>query len=557
MLTSLLLSAAWVQEPVPESVSSQLDRVTVYSGQALVERTFTVAAEEPGRLQVVLGPFPAGADRSSFQIKVEEGPAVVQGMEVRQKTGKLKDSERDRIRGRIVDLQVDLRRLEADRVKIEAGDNLIQAVIARIANGGEDATDPVALETLFEFVEGRSRLLDLARVDYEASRDKLGREIKQLEQALGGRGRETRPFLEAGTALFFELPGAARLRLTYLVRGATWHPAYDVRVAPDLTGVTVGLVAELAQSTDEDWEDAEILLSTSRPSVGLDPPDLPVRTVTVPVPVPSAPGAAAPVLQENELESLGAFDDKAFKNNVGTGGGGAGGKFGGRRMRAPEVQVQDYGLTTQFLLPGRKTVKADGQSHRFTITDVPLDVRPERYVVPSRSDKAYLRAEVRLGGDTPLLPGTARVFLGPDFLGQASFPVLRPGDKTMLHLGIDPNLTVEFETVEDERDDPGFLSSTVRVTKAFRARLKLSASARGPVEILIEEVLPVSKDDRVEITAVKVQPAALAGEDDLLDRKEKGIIRWRITLPPAAEQAIHWGWQAAFDEDLHPIFREG
>ena len=88
-----------------------------------------------------------------------------------------------------------------------------------------------------------------------------------MEEALGGRGRETRPFLEAGTSLFFELPGAARLRLTYLVRGASWHPAYDVRVAPDLTGVTVGLVAELAQSTDEDWEDAEILLSTSRPSL--------------------------------------------------------------------------------------------------------------------------------------------------------------------------------------------------------------------------------------------------------------------------------------------------
>ncbi|HBF22566.1 MAG TPA: hypothetical protein DDW23_02005, partial [Planctomycetes bacterium] len=132
----------------------------------------------------------------------------------------------------------------------------------------------------------------------------------------------------------------------------------------------------------------------------------------------------------------------------------------------------------------------------------------------------------------------------------------RPGDKTMLHLGIDPNLTIEYETVQDERDDPGFLSDTVHLTKIFRARVKLSASARGVVEILVEETIPVSDDDRVEVGLLNVQPAALIGEEDLLDREEKGIIRWRISLPPAAEQAIHWGWKVSFDEELQPIFGE-
>ncbi|HBF22565.1 MAG TPA: hypothetical protein DDW23_02000, partial [Planctomycetes bacterium] len=418
MLTFLLLCAAMPQEPVPEAISSKLDRVTVYSGQALVERTFTVASDEPGRHPVVVGPFPAGADVSSFQIKVEEGPAVVQGMEIRSKTGALDSSERDRIRSRIAGLKADLRRLEADKAKIDSGVSLVEAAISNLSGG--EAMTREALEMLFDFVETKTRLLDLARADYEDSRDKLSQEIKKLEQQLGGRGRSERPFLEAGASLFFELAGTARLRLTYIVRGASWAPAYDVRVAPDLTGVTVGLVAELSQATDEDWTDAELLLSTSRPSVGLDPPDLPRRTVTLPAPPPpSTPGAPKsemlPTLQEAE------FDGEAWGRSVGAGGG-SGGKFGARkgRVAAPEVAVQDFGLTTQFLLPERKSVKADGQAHRFTIRDVPLDVRPERYVVPSRSDKAYLRAEVRLGGETPLLAGPARVFLGPDFLGKAS-----------------------------------------------------------------------------------------------------------------------------------------
>ena len=58
-----------------------------------------------------------------------------------------------------------------------------------------------------------------------------------------------------------------------------------------------------------------------------------------------------------------------------------------------------------------------------------------------------------------VLPGVARIFLGPDYLGESSFPLLRQGDSTTLNLGIDPNLIVEYEVVLDQREEPGLFSS--------------------------------------------------------------------------------------------------
>jgi uncharacterized protein (TIGR02231 family) len=324
------------------------------------------------------------------------------------------------------------------------------------------------------------------------------------------------------------------------VNGARWDPTYDVRVAPDLTGVRVGFVAQVSQATGEDWTEAEILLSTSAPSVGLDPPKPPVRSVGVGEPLLSSLGYVS--------EDVGFVDRRPAAIPL------AGEKF----LAAPRAEFRDFGLSAQFALPGRKTVAANGEPHRFLLREVPLEVRPHRYVVPSMSDRAYLRAEVKLASGTPLLAGRARIFLGPDYLGEAAFPLMRIGDSTTLNLGVDPNLTVEWETLEDSREMPGrfSLSSTARITRVFRATLRLSASARGPIEIVVEEALPLSRDNRIEVKVVQLQPAPLDGEEDAANRDERGLYRWRLRLAPGAVETVRWGYVLSFDEDLAPVLSE-
>ncbi|HJM38904.1 MAG TPA: DUF4139 domain-containing protein [Planctomycetota bacterium] len=553
MISSLLLlSFALPQESVPTPVETTIDRVTLYDGQALVERAVLLNPTEPGEMWLSLSPLPLGLDSSSFQTKIEMGEAKVLSVEAHTVTGTaLDNTRRDELRAELASLQKENRNLDSTRVAIETEKSMLAAMIQAVANGEKPDGFLVDLGEVGKMASALDRRL----AQYEMDADALRLKIKAIESKLGGGGRQLRRYKEGRIRVWIERPGEVLLRASYLIGGASWRPNYTVRVSPDLTGVTVGLVAHLVQKTGEDWENAEILLSTSTPSIGLDPPSLPIRVFRLPLPRLASKSPATP---SAKFEAGTAFDEEGVSASLGIGGG-AGGKYGsrtGRILAAPEVQVQDLGLTALFQLPERKTLPSDGEPYRFRIREVPLDVRPERYVVPTLSSQAFLRARVQLTGDVPLLPGTAKIFLGPDYLGESQFPVLRPGDFTTIHLGVDPNLSVQWETVLDERDNPGLLSSTATISRVYRAILKLSSNAPGEIEVVMEEAIPLSRTSALSITPSELRPAPIRDEEASRLQKEKGVFRWKVSMAPGQGQNIYWGYDLEFDEDLNPILAE-
>lgn len=534
MLADLLVAVLLDQEPV-RAANPVLDRVTVYDGQALVERLVATRADLAGPVTLVVGPFPLSANPDSFQTVVESGDVVVMGLETRTRAGEpLAEGERERLRAALAEKKAQLRDLDAEFASISAAKEAVHSVLAGVAAGRGGVEGVASADQTIEFVRVKMRELDGEQARLERAATELNAAIADLEQQLSGGARiSAARYLELHLALHFQKPGDGVVRVSYLAQGARWDPTYDVRVAPDLTGVKVGFVAQVTQSTGEDWGEAEILLSTSTPSIGLDPPTPPIQTVGLGwerglSSLGYNDGSAAPAAPAEERE-----DFKA----------------------APQPEFRDRGISQQFVLPGRKSVPSNGEAHRFLLREVPLEVRPYRYVVPSRSDRAFLRADVKLSGNVPLLAGQARIFLGPDYLGQASFPLLKPGDGTTLNLGMDPNLTVEWETLEDRRDNPGTfsISSTATITRVYRANLRLSAAARGAIEVIVEESIPISNDNRIGVKAVQLQPAPLDAESDRALREERGLYRWRLNLAPGATQSVRWGYALSFDEDLNPV----
>ena len=508
--------------PVPEERRlPRLDRVTVYDGQALVERVLEVQAAGAGSQRVVLGPFPESARLASFQARVEEGPARVRDLELRRVVGSLLTAgERDRLGQERADLKRRLVALEADRARLDAGSRVLDALIESVAqghsvSGAVNASTLGAVDEILGFVQERSASLELERARLREQEAELQSKLREIEARLGG-GEEPGAWLEARALLDFQAAGAVRLRLSYLVQGARWEPTYDIRVTPDLADVSVVLVAEVVQNSGEDWQDTELLLSTSMPNLGLRPPALPLRVFGPP---PEAGSAEAPGRVRPARE-------------------------------APEVRLSDLGLTSQYSIPGRRRVRSDGEVHRFTLAESRMEVDVHRYVVPSLSTHAFLRAVITHRGEEPLLAGPAKVYVGPDYLGETRFPSLRRGDPTIVDLGIDPNLEVDILTERDEREGPGFLGSEARITRVYRAILRLSANAPASMDVVVEEAIPVSRDGAYEITRTNVQPAALNDPRSLRDLRERGLLRWRLRLAPGQTQNIRWGWIAAFDEDL-------
>lgn len=545
MLASLILLGAVMpanvpapaaQEPAGTIVPTHLDRVTVYPEQALVERVLTVESDRAGEMSFELGPLPILASKSSFQLRVEAGPAEVQGIEtsIRNSTG-AETPVVVELRERLKGIQALKREMVTKLVGVEGQQSVLNSLVASVANRPQPLSEEELLPIL-ELVRRQSEALDEQRARYQADEAELAATIDELNRKIAAAIGQARPFQTLHVPLRFERPGTAELRLLYLVSSASWEPSYDVHVSSDLTGVSISQVARVRQNTGEDWENVQVQLSTSMPSIGLDPPELPSRFYVLPYPgAPDLQGLAALGYDGGDLAALDAS-------------GGVG------NYSASSASYSETGLATSFQVIGSRTVRSGGEPSQILLTSLPMQVWPERYVVPSVSNQAYLRADVLYSGDQPLVAGSAKVYLGPDFLGETAIPVLHRGDRTTIHLGIDPNLTIKYETVSDERDDPGLLSSTAHRTRVFRADLRLSPSS-GPVEVLVEEVLPLTRDDRIEISPVQMQPAPLNDEESMKLRQE-GIYRWKFRLAPGASQRVTWGYDAAFHEDLNPVFTE-
>ena len=547
-LSSLLLLGADIsaQQDILH-LESKIDRVTVYPGFALIERLVDIPAQQVGSdFVVALGPLPRSAQPNSFQTQLVGDALAVQGLEMRSRVAKVANSTKtDAMQQQLDDLQQQLIVLNAKKTGIQLQ---IQALRNMADYENQSATSPWGLpggvaESL-EFLRAQMSKFDGELQRNDAAIAAVDQQMKDIVIQINGvRSDSNEKTRELRINCFAQRTEAAQIRLTYLVSGASWKPSYDVRISLDLTGVSVSSIGQVNQRSGEDWDGVRLVLSTSMPQIGLDPPEVPLLIVSEII---------EPVVEDSEVIGI---------------GGGTGGKFGGRGggprspaapggalAFAPSAEAVDYGITTQFIMPGKVSVAMNGEAHRFSIRTVPLEVEPERYIVPSQSDNAYLRAEVTHTGDSVLLAGTAKMFLGPDYLGESSFPLLRQNDSTVLNLGIDPNLEVIYETLEDYRDDPvSFsLSSTSRITRRYRASLRLAPSAKGAVLVVVEESLPISNSDKVEVEIGDIVPDAIESDEAMAERKEKGTYQWRFTMNPGESKAVRWGYELSFDEDLSP-----
>ena len=526
-------------------VESSIDRVTVYPGFALVERVVEIPAQEKHHdFIVAVSPLPLLSQPSSFQTQVLNESVAVQGLELRSRMSTVANmAQASELEKKLSSLDEQM----IDAVAVKAGIKLQMDALNNMVDYENSSSStgwglPEGVSERLEFLGQQMADYDVDLRTNQLLIDGLSGEIKDIDlQINGARNDRGYRIREARIHCFSQLLDTpSQIRLTYLVSGASWQPAYDVRISPDMTGVNVNSMGQVQQRTGEDWNQVKLVLSTSMPQIGLNPPDVPLQFVESNF-YPSTDSGDLSVLGYVEREGETARNSRDFLPQEKSVAFDA----------APMAEAIDYGITTQFLLPGKIDVAKNNEAHRFSIRTIPLEVEPERYIVPSQSEHAYLRAEVKHVGDSVLLAGMAKIFLGPDYLGESNFPLLRKNDSTMLNLGIDPNLEVGYATLEDFRDDPGSFSllSTSTITRRYRASLRLSPAAQSKIIVVVEEGLPRSDSDGVEVEIGELVPSVIDTDEAVAKQVEQGLYRWSFVLHPGETKAVRWGYELSFDED--------
>ena len=522
----LLLAAPAAAQDRPDPI----DRVVVYSDRAQVTRRMTVQCRE-GDARARFGPLPAVLVERTLRGDATGGATAVGVVARRIEHGPERDA-------RLAPLHAELERLDraaealdrrgerhaAAQAQVVAFAELLVQIVRRDARATKPPTErwASALDGLrtaaFEAVDALTALaLERARLERERAL------VQARFDALAGS--QAAEAFEVEVAVDCAKAAQAEVRLSYVVPGATWRPEYDLRFAARTgeTGpgtVTLGLGAAVQQATGEDWQNATLVLSSARPWLGVE----------APTPAPMHIGAHATakgkvLVQAQERRRRLERDGQAAPT-----AGPAG------------AALDDKGQSVTWTLPHRVDVQSDGRPYWVPIDRLTAPGEAKNVAVPQRTAHVYRLVSFDNPARGPLLAGRLHTWRGDSFVGTQQIEHTGPGAPLEVSLGIDEALRIERVVLDDRTRDPGFLSSTRRLPRAFAITVR--STAARPAQVEVRENIPVSKAAVVKVAIDDKQTTAGHAFDALT-----GLVTFGVTVSPGGQETVKLGYSITLPDD--------
>jgi uncharacterized protein (TIGR02231 family) len=446
----------------------------------------------------------------------------VVGVEVRERVvDKVPSARVQELRDRVRTLQRELKVLE-DGLAVQQAmrshlDHLAGIAVAeqgRDVQAGKPSLD--AWNASWQFVSEHAGQSTVAIRESQWKIEEKTQEVRQAEAELG-KSQGAGSVSLCDVVVDVVAHGATELDVEYIVGRTGWQPTYDLRASRNLDKVELTYRARIVQQTGEDWNDVDVALSTARPQIGAQGPE----------PQPVWIGVAEPrVAQEaRRLKSLGYTSGKAADEADGP----------AAAAPRPFAAVESQGLSVHFKLAKKETIQSREQPTTVLVGTGELAITAERVCVPALDTTVWLRAKAKNTSAWALLPGTAAVFFGADYLGPAHIETVQTGQELTLHLGADPGLTATRTQTQDLAKGPGFLSSKNSKVESWRIHFEnhgtVGANKDGSADVIVREACPKSRDDRISVEISKAEPKISDDERWKQDREEKGIQTWILHVP--------------------------
>lgn len=570
-------------QPVTKSAVSRLITVTVYRGSALVTREVDVP-EGVGIFELVVAPLPTGVEATSLY---SEGNDASRVLTTRARTKVVQEDVREEVRAlqaKLNEMQTKTQQVQADIAATAQNLEMVLKLEGFTAATMQHLTEKGVLSSdqtikLATFVMSTRQEQTKQRVALEQQLAGLQKEIqfvqRQLQQKSAGSGRVEQ---EAMIVVDKRQAPAGKVRLNYLVNGASWKPQYKFRAGKPKEPVQLEYLAAVAQNTGEDWTNVQVVLSTAQPMLNAAPPELKALEVSVsPVLAANAPGprggpppqAPSPQnfenLSQQQLESQSReLRGKAMKdyrdNRADTASlaineaaaieqwceinpfDGQMAQAGGRPLDSGlrEGPTVTFRLSAALSLPSRR----DEQIVPITR----LDLTPDYYykAVPVLTAHVYRQADLINKSDFVLLPGEATMYLGADFVGRATMPLIAIGEQFTVGFGVDPQLQVQRRLLDRARTIQG----GNQVLK-YDYRMLVSSYKSEPVKLQLWDRLPHAENPNIAITLVSQTPELCKDPLYLREERTKNLLRWDLTIEPntSGEKAVAVNYQLRVELD--------
>lgn len=522
---------------------TRVTAVTVFSDRARVVRTGR-AQVEPGAWRLEVGELPLGLDPASVRAKVRgTARARLLGVEVGRRTYaetpletvRTLEQKVESLGDQVLALQVQLRQAEEERQAVRGLVGATDFYARGLARGTMKASDEVAL---LDALRQRAAELDQLQQALAVRVRGLQREQQVLTAQLGDlRGARGRERHVARVDLDVQEAGDLTVELLYAVGQAGWVPLYDLRVA-EAEGqprLEVCYLAQVQQGTGEDWAEVELTLSTARPALSGQVPELAPWYLSVPAPRPPRAPAPAPAVSVDRMAKAGA----------GVSDGMVAFATAAEEVEVEEVQatVESSGAAVSYRVPGSVSIPADGAAHKVTVTRLSLACEIGYVAAPKVVEAAYRKIKAANQSPFTLLAGAGTVFDGDELVGATRLALTPPGAGLELYLGVDERITITREL--KRRDvDRKLLGDGRRLTVGYE--ITVESALPAPARLCLEDQVPVPRHEsiKVKLEAADPKPA---------DQTEMGLLHWELELEPQQKRTVRFDLQIEHPREMQVV----
>jgi uncharacterized protein (TIGR02231 family) len=530
--------------PGVKIATSRVAAVTIYPSSALVTREVDVP-EGAGTLELTVTPLPPTTVNSSLYTEGTEGVRV---LTTRFRTRPILEDTREDVRK----LQEEIKQLQLAKEKLEAEMKAVQANAAMLGKM-ENFMGVTTVQATEKGVLNSDSAIAMSK-HIKESRLETARELITLQQQIQANQEKAdfaqRRLVEMSSGvvrterdaiLVIDKANAApsKVRLNYLVDVAGWRPQYKLRAGKTTKEpVQIEILAAVVQHTGEDWTNVKLVLSTAEPTLNAAPPELQSLHVTAaPRGNPAAQQPSTMELEE-QVKNLRSKAQKDLNERKQSSGAGlvntAAALDQSWELFNPEAAMKRgcnlavrEGPTVTYHLPSRLMVPSRNDEQVLEVAR--LELPPEYYykAVPILTTQVYRQADLVNKSNHVLLPGEATMYVGSDFVGQMTMPLVAVGEPFTVGFGVDPQLQIQRQMTDRARTTQG-ANQLLR----YEYRLRLSSFKAEAVKVQVWDRLPHAENEAVAVSLMKAMPDLSKDAQYQREQRPTNLLRWDVTVEP-------------------------
>ena len=470
--------------------------------------------------RVELAGLPANFDMRTLRVEADPGIRIGE-ISVRDVSRTIALGRREaELDARIQSLKDGRAMLEAEAKRPEMVRDFLVSLSSRPPADGEKrpSVDAKSIPTVIEAIRrgGGDALGAIQRV--EVKKRALDKQVAALERDLArlrSGARDARTLV-----ISYSASQRGEVRALYHVMNAGWRPLYRASLDSNGSKVELERQAIVTQRTGEDWRGVSLRLSTGVP-----------RAANMVDPATWELSIAQQVLNEARAmtDALQAPASVAARVKA---------RADEPKFEVAEVQTQ---FSTEFEVPGRVDLGADGRQVTVSLAKQSLAAKQRVRIVPRRDPTPLVTAETAFP-EGVWLSGDVQLYRDGSYIGSTYWNT-QAKERVVLPFGRDDRIQVTVNRLKNRTGSAGIIGQ--RGERQIADQYAVTSRHKAPVELVVLESSPVAVSDKITVeSAFEPKPRTQNWED------KRGVIAWEQPLAPGQTLKFIADYTISYPKDV-------